>query len=158
MVSNDGRKIVDAIQGCTPNGISSGARLCGGAMDWLKDNLIPIYEEFLDPIVHDPWKLRDNYIALILDRSSETIDRFLQEHAMQPLSHEEKIRILKLLEMQRHAMLMYTSCGWFFDEISGIETVQTLCYAARALQLAEELSKFLSRRFIKVFSKKPQVI
>ena len=112
-----------------------------GAMDWLKDNLIPIYEEFLEPIVHDPWRLRDNYIALILDRSSENIDRFLQEHAQQPLSHEEKIRILKLLEMQRHAMLMYTSCGWFFDEISGIETVQTLCYAARALQLAEELSQ-----------------
>ncbi|HAX98647.1 MAG TPA: glycoside hydrolase, partial [Candidatus Atribacteria bacterium] len=112
-----------------------------GAMDWLKDNLIPIYEEFLEPIVRDPWKLRDNYIALILDRSSENIDRFLQEHAKQPLSHEEKIRILKLLEMQRHAMLMYTSCGWFFDEISGIETVQILCYAARALQLAEELSQ-----------------
>ena len=112
-----------------------------GAMDWLKDNLIPIYEEFLDPIVHDPWKLRDNYIALILDRSSENIDRFLQEHVERPLSQEEKIRVLKLLEMERHAMLMYTSCGWFFDEISGIETVQILCYAARALQLAEELSQ-----------------
>jgi len=112
-----------------------------GAMDWLKDNLVPIYEEFLEPLVHDPWKLRDHYIVVILDRSNETIGLFLQEHAKQPLSHEEKIRVLKLLEMARHAMLMYTSCGWFFDEISGIETAQTLCYAARALQLAKELSQ-----------------
>ena len=43
------------------------------------------------------------------------------------------------MELQRHAMLMYTSCGWFFDELSGIETVQVLQYAGRVIQLAEEL-------------------
>jgi len=36
-------------------------------------------------------------------------------------------------------MLMYTSCGWFFDEISGIETVQVTQYAARVLQLAMDV-------------------
>ncbi len=44
-----------------------------------------------------------------------------------------------MLELQRHAMLMYTSCGWFFDELSGLETVQVIQYAARAVQLAREL-------------------
>src|SRR5204863_657577 len=43
------------------------------------------------------------------------------------------------MELQRHAMLMYTSCGWFFDELSGIETVQVIQYAGRAIQLAQEL-------------------
>ena len=51
----------------------------------------------------------------------------------------ESVTALKLLEMQRHAMLMYTSCGWFFDDISGIEAVQILQFAGRALQLAEDL-------------------
>ena len=36
-------------------------------------------------------------------------------------------------------MLMYTSCGWFFDELSGIETVQVIQYAARAIQLYGEV-------------------
>jgi alpha-amylase/alpha-mannosidase (GH57 family) len=52
------------------------------------------------------------------------------------LERNEKISVLRLLEMQRHAMLMYTSCGWFFDEISGLETTQVMQYAARAIQLA----------------------
>ena len=49
------------------------------------------------------------------------------------------MRALELMEMQRHAQLMYTSCGWFFDDISGIETVQIIAYAARVLQLARQL-------------------
>ena len=49
------------------------------------------------------------------------------------LSDEDRVRACKLLELQRHAMLMYTSCGWFFDEISGIETVQVIQYAGRAI-------------------------
>jgi hypothetical protein len=55
------------------------------------------------------------------------------------LSYEDEITVLKLMELQRHAMLMYTSCGWFFDELSGIETVQVIQYAGRVLQLADQL-------------------
>ncbi|MGE5084248.1 MAG: DUF3536 domain-containing protein, partial [Acidobacteriota bacterium] len=62
------------------------------------------------------------------------------EHAGRQLNAEEQTDALKLLEMQRHAMLMYTSCGWFFDELSGLETVQVIHYAGRALRLAEECS------------------
>jgi hypothetical protein len=76
---------------------------------------------------------------VILNRSRENIEAFLAEHAKKQLVEDEKRRVIKMLEMQRHAMLMYTSCGWFFDEISGIEAVQVMMYAARVMQLATEL-------------------
>src|SRR5262249_46360989 len=47
--------------------------------------------------------------------------------------------VLQLMELQRHLILMYTSCGWFFDELSGIETVQVIQYACRAVQLSREV-------------------
>ena len=109
------------------------------ALDWLRDTLIPKYEEKARPLFKDPWAARDAYIDVILDRSEENLARFFQQHANHELNHAEKITALKLLEMQRHAMLMYTSCGWFFDEPSGIETVQVIRYAGRAIQLADEL-------------------
>ncbi len=109
------------------------------AMDWLRDTLSPQFENGAQQYLKDPWAARNSYIDVILDRSKEGIEAFLSKHAKKPLMPEEKRRVIKLLEMQRHAMLMYTSCGWFFDEISGIETVQVMMYAARAMQLAKEL-------------------
>jgi len=109
------------------------------AMDWLRDQLTPLYEAKGKEFLKDPWSARDDYISIILDRSPETINEFFQKHGARELSEAEKIIAMRLLEMQRHAMLMYTSCGWFFDEISGIETTQVIQYAARALQLAAEL-------------------
>lgn len=107
------------------------------ALDWLRDQLIPIYEQHAGALLKDPWKARDEYITLLLDRSRENIERFLNAHAREPLDQDRTIRALKLLEMQRHAMLMYTSCGWFFDELSGIETTQVIFYAGRAIQLTQ---------------------
>ena len=75
------------------------------------------------------WATRDDYIEVVLDRSQENMDQFLSRHASSP-RRCRTVTLLKLLEIQRHEMLMYTSCGWFFDEISGIETVQVLQYAA----------------------------
>ena len=66
-----------------------------------------------------------------------------------PLDAAERVLVTKLMEMQRHAMLMYTSCGWFFDEPSGIETVQILTYAARAMQLAAEFGPPLEPEFLR---------
>lgn len=109
------------------------------ALDWLRDTLAPRYEEKAGRFVKDPWAARNDYIEVILDRSPESLDRFLRRHADRELSKAEQITLLKLLELQRHAMLMYTSCGWFFDELSGIETVQVIQYAGRVVQLAEEL-------------------
>ena len=110
------------------------------ALDWLRDHLAPIFESRLSRYVRDPWAARDGYIQLILDRSEESRVAFFAEHAGRELNAEEETQALKLLEMQRHAMLMYTSCGWFFDELSGLETVQVIHYAGRALRLAEECS------------------
>src|SRR5262249_19230277 len=72
-------------------------------------------------------------------RSPESVDRFFEQQAARELTVEERRQALKLMEMQRHAMLMYTSCGWFFDELSGIETTQVVQYAARTLQLFAEV-------------------
>ena len=108
------------------------------ALDWLRDRLAPIFESRLKLYFKDPWASRDDYIRVILDRSEETRAAFFADHALRPLQAEEQVTVLKLLEMQRHAMLMYTSCGWFFDELSGLETVQVIHYAGRALRLAEE--------------------
>ena len=110
------------------------------ALDWLRDRLGPIFESRLSAYVRDPWAARDDYIRVILDRSEESRAAFFAEHTGRQLTTEEQIAALKLLEMQRHAMLMYTSCGWFFDELSGLETVQVIHYAGRALRLAEECS------------------
>jgi alpha-amylase/alpha-mannosidase (GH57 family) len=121
------------------------------AYDWLRDRLIPLYEEHAKPLLKDPWQARDEYIRVILDRSPGNIAKFFGDHATHPLSQEEEVAALKLLEIQRHALLMYTSCGWFFDELSGIETVQTIQYAGRAVRLAQDFangaieSEFLDR-------------
>jgi len=109
------------------------------ALDWLRDTAMPLYEQRARAFFTDVWKARNEYIALILDRSEDKVARFFAENASRELSREERVSALELLEMQRHAMLMYTSCGWFFDEISGIETVQVIQYAGRVIQLAQKL-------------------
>jgi len=109
------------------------------ALDWLRDALSTSYEQDAGRLFEDPWQARNDYIEVILDRSAENLDRFLERHSAGPLDEADRIRAWKLLEIQRQAMLMYTSCGWFFDELSGIETVQVIQYAGRAVQLANEL-------------------
>ena len=109
------------------------------SLNWLRDRLAKGFEQRGGKLFKDPWQARDAYIEVILERGMEQAERFLAQHAARELSAEEKVKALKLLEMQRHAMLMYTSCGWFFDELSGLETVQVIDYASRALQLSEGL-------------------
>jgi alpha-amylase/alpha-mannosidase (GH57 family) len=109
------------------------------AMDWLRDSVAPKYEEKAGQLLKDPWAARDDYIGVILDRSPENIEQFLKNNASRQFDEAEGITALKLLELQRHAMLMYTSCAWFFDDISEIGTVQVMQYAGRVVQLAEEL-------------------
>ncbi len=108
------------------------------ALDWLRDSLIPVFEQGMKGIFDRPWQVRDEYISVILDRTRRHVEDFLGRKAGRALSASERITALKLLEMERYAQMMYTSCGWFFDEISGLETVQILKYAARAVQLAGE--------------------
>ena len=108
------------------------------ALDWLRDLLAPIFEKRLGELVKDHWEARNDYIRVVLDRSEASRASFFTDHALRELGEHEQVLALRLLEMQRHALLMYTSCGWFFDELSGLETVQVIHYAARAIQLAEQ--------------------
>lgn len=123
-----------------------GCRISGGsqawrkplrtALDWLRDEIDTLFELKTGGLLPEPWRARDDYVEVILNRSPERIEEFLAEHARQRLDHFDRVDVLSLLEMQRNRMLMYTSCGWFFDDCAGIETVQILKYAARAIQLA----------------------
>jgi alpha-amylase/alpha-mannosidase (GH57 family) len=107
------------------------------ALDELRDAITPLTEEEGAKLFKDVWAARDGYIQVILYRTDESADLFFLEHQSHGLTADERVRALELMEMQRHAQLMYTSCGWFFDDISGIETVQVIAYAARVLQLAK---------------------
>src|SRR5207244_5781613 len=102
-----------------------------------------------------PWAARDGYIDVLLDRGDESVDRFFQKYARPGLDEDRKREACWLLEMQRHGMLMYTSCGWFFDEISGLETTQCLRYAARAIQLARHFQADLEDEFVQALEKAP---
>jgi alpha-amylase/alpha-mannosidase (GH57 family) len=108
-------------------------------LDWLRDTMAAKYEEKAATLLKDPWAARNDYIEVILDRSVESLDAYFSKHALRELNSDETVTVLKLLELQRYAMLMYTSCGWFFDELSGIETVQVIQYAGRVVQLGQEL-------------------
>ena len=109
------------------------------AFDWLRDSLRPAYVDGAKELLIDPWSARDEYITAVLDRSPAAVECFLAKHRRHLLSPDEEVHTLRLLEMQRHLMLMYTSCGWFFDEATGPETVQVLEYAGRAVQLGQQL-------------------
>jgi alpha-amylase/alpha-mannosidase (GH57 family) len=122
------------------------------ALDNLRDAVAPLIHEAATRLFKDPDQARNGYIGVVLDRSKESRDAFFREHALYEFNEEERVRALMLMELERHAMLMYTSCGWFFDDISGIETVQVIAYAGRVLQLAQELfgkrAATLEKKFI----------
>ena len=109
------------------------------ALDLLRDRSAPLAEELARPLLKDLWAARDAYIHVVLDRSADSMDRFLATYATRELTPAERVQVFELLELERHTQLMYTSCGWFFDEVSGIETVQIIAYAGRVLQLAAKL-------------------
>ena len=109
------------------------------AMNELRDALVSLTEGEGARLFKDVWAARDGYIEAMLDHSPQTVEQFFRKHQLRVLTVPERVRGLELMEMQRHAQLMFTSCGWFFDDISGIETVQIITYAARVLQLAREV-------------------
>ncbi|HRJ28547.1 MAG TPA: DUF3536 domain-containing protein [Cyclobacteriaceae bacterium] len=126
------------------------------ALDWLRDELIKIYEAKASDVLKDPWKARDEYINVILKRNDDTIRKFLKDHCAKDV---EQNKVFRLMEMQRNALLMYTSCGWFFDEISGIETIQILQYACRAIQLLHQTAGAdFEEEFIRKLEKAPSNI
>ena len=124
------------------------------ALDYLRDGLAKVFEAEGPKYFNDnPWAIRNKYIDVILDRNYVTIRKFQKENFKPDLTEEQKVKGMELLEIQRQAMLMYTSCGWFFSEISGIETVQIMKYAARAMQVAARFTnKNLEEKFLEILS------
>ncbi|MBW1779639.1 MAG: DUF3536 domain-containing protein [Deltaproteobacteria bacterium] len=123
-------------------------------LDWLAGEFAAVFEERGGRLFKDPWKARDDYITLLLHSSTEDRDLFLDHHSGRSLERAERVEALQLLESQRMSLFMFTSCGWFFDEISGLEATQVLRYAARGADLVRPwtqkdlesgLMEFLSR-------------
>ena len=121
------------------------------ALDYLRDDLIEVFESRGATVLHDPWAARDDYIKVIL---GEPGDGFLERHGRPDLSEEQRRRAIDLLEIQHRAMLMYTSCGWFFDDISGIEAVFVLRQAGRVIDLSKRaVDKDLGPGFLSILEK-----
>ena len=114
------------------------------ALDLLRDAIVEPTQELGDTLFKDVWAARDGYIHVILDRGRASVENFFAIYAKPGLSEMDRVTALKLMEIQRQAQLMYTSCGWFFDDISGIETIQIISYASRLIQLAGEIFPLLS--------------
>lgn len=108
------------------------------ALDLLRDNIKPVFEKEAGKYVNDVWEARNDYIFCILDRKKETINSFLKKHSKRKLSEEEISYLIKFMESQKCAMYMYTSCAWFFTEISGIETIQNMKYAKQSIEFIDE--------------------
>jgi len=106
------------------------------ALDYLRDEAASIFESQGAEFFHEPWAARDAYVQVVLTGDSQG---FFDEHARRELSPQERTQALTLMQMQHHSMLMYTSCGWFFSDIAGIETQQILKYAGRTIDFMREL-------------------
>jgi alpha-amylase/alpha-mannosidase (GH57 family) len=123
------------------------------ALNLLRDKLSMLFEKEGEKIFHDPWEARNGYIAVIMDRSPESVSRFFERYGRQGVDQKGRTKGLKLLEMERHALRMFTSCGWFFADMAGLETILILKHAARAIQIAKEFSdQEIEKRFLQVLS------
>jgi len=109
------------------------------ALDWLRDQIDPLFEGRASAHLKDPWAARDEFATVLLDRSPGRLEAFFATHARGQLEPAARVEARRLLELERNRLLMYTSCGWFFDEISAIEPAQILRYAAMALQYLNDL-------------------
>ncbi|HVH11021.1 MAG TPA: DUF3536 domain-containing protein [Gemmatimonadales bacterium] len=105
------------------------------ALDWLAQELHAVFEQEGGALLSDPWAARDGYGA-VLDASDDAVTRFVIGQLRHPDDARGQARARELLELERHALRMFTSCGWFFDDIAGIESVIVLRSAARAIDLA----------------------
>ena len=122
------------------------------ALEFLRVHADEWFEKAGAELFTDPWAARNAYIEVILHPASE--DRFLNEQCQAGLSYDDRMRALKLLEIQRNSLLMFTSCGWFFSDLAGIETVQVLRYAARVIELETQMGFEPPRtRFLEMLAK-----
>ena len=123
------------------------------AFDFLKQVIDEVYEKELGVFLKDPWQARNDYISVLLDPSKREIEKFLTRHQRKPLRAEDIVEVWKLLEAEKFSMFMYTSCGWFFDELSGIEPVQCMKFARRAMEMVQPYLKIpLEEHVLKILA------
>ena len=118
------------------------------ALDWLRDELARRFESAGRGLFRDPWSARDEALPVLSGASAEEVEEFFRSHSVRPLSGEQRRAAQSLLEMQRYAMLMFASCGWFFDDPAGLETRQILRFAARAIELSGHGADALEEGFL----------
>ncbi|HLK10337.1 MAG TPA: DUF3536 domain-containing protein [Candidatus Binatia bacterium] len=116
------------------------------AIDWLRDEAAVLYETRAGEVFRDPWGARDRYVDCVLDPGR--LEGFLAAEATTRLSPAATVHARRTLELARHALLMQTSCGWFFDELTGLEPLLVLRHAARAIDLAQALGRRLEEGFV----------
>jgi alpha-amylase/alpha-mannosidase (GH57 family) len=109
------------------------------ALDILRDAASEVFERRGRAVLRDPWAARDAYVDVVL--GAVKLDEFVGQWVIGDDPTHSQVEALTLLECQRHALLMYTSCGWFFNDLAGIETLQILRYAARCMDLLVELDE-----------------
>lgn len=123
------------------------------ALDALREAWALYFEAEAGNLLHDPWAARNDYLDLILDAGPERQADFFQRHRLPHLAEAGKARAQGLLELQRQSLLMFTSCGWFFDDPSGLETLQVLRYARRGLEWARSLgAPDMEAKFLEILS------
>ncbi len=115
------------------------------ALNFLRDDAAVKFATAAGELLRDPWAARNDYISVLLDPPGART-AFLAKHAVRQLDEAAQTRVFDLLEMQRSALLMFTSCGWFFSDLAGIETIQVLRYAARVLDLQNQLGFDVPRK------------
>ena len=134
------------------------------SLNWLRDHLATVFVDIGRKYFNDPWEARDRYIDVLqyslsegITEHSPVLEQFFEQQCGSKVStSSQRVDALRLLEMQRHSLLMFTSCGWFFEELSRPETVQILRYAARAIELAADVAGvLLEDEFIQRLAKAP---
>ncbi|MBW3614056.1 MAG: DUF3536 domain-containing protein [Actinobacteria bacterium] len=105
------------------------------ALDVVREAVDEVFERRGAEVMADPWVARDDYVQVLL--GAETPEAFASRH----VTADDPVVALTLLEAQRHSLAMYTSCGWFFDDLAGLEAVQVLRYAARAMDCLAEIGE-----------------
>ncbi len=105
------------------------------ALDRLQEKIDETYVGICNRYGIDPWKTRDAYVNTFGSDGRKKIMLIRQPGKGDLLTEENQKKIRRLLEAQKYMLFAYTSCGWFFADISGIEAMQNLAYACRALQL-----------------------
>ncbi|HPV73573.1 MAG TPA: DUF3536 domain-containing protein [Gemmatimonadaceae bacterium] len=103
----------------------------------LAEALHDIFERDGTPLLGDVWKARDAY-GHAVSQDADARRAFSAAQLDSTATPDQKRRVAELLEMERDAMRMFTSCAWFFDDIGGLEPQQVLRYAERAIALSGE--------------------